>query len=301
MPSMPKVSGSYGTGLIMRVGIETIPACRSRQPKPMRSSMDPTLLQSLGEELYLAGKTRKVSVRLTERYPDIAVTDAYRIQQDILARHLADGRRITGKKIGLTSKAMQSMFGVYEPDFGSLLDHLAFDSGAAVPANLLIQPKVEAEIAFMLSADLSGRRVTARDVIDATAYVTAAIEIVDSRFHNWQIKLADTVADDASFGAYVLGDRSHPVGAIDLRLVGMVLERNGEVVGTGAGAAVMGHPANCVAWLANKMNELGTPLKRGDVVLSGALTAAVDARPGDRFRVQFDRLGEIAISFAPSP
>ena len=260
--------------------------------------MDEAQLRSLGDELYLAGKTRQVGPPLTERFAAIEVTDAYRIQQQVIARHLADGRKITGRKIGLTSKAMQAMFGVFEPDFGSLLDHLAFNPGDEVRADLFIQPKVEGEIAFVLGRDLPARRVTVADILDATDYVTAAIEIVDSRFRNWQIKLPDTVADNASFGAYVLGDRRHPVGEIDLRLVGMVLERNGAVVGTGTGAAAMGHPAYCVAWLANKLAEFGTPLRRGDVVLSGALTAAVDAKPGDRFRVQFDRLGEVAITFA---
>lgn len=262
--------------------------------------LDAKLIDALGETLFLAGRTRQVGAPLTELHPAITAADAYRIQQATLARHLAEGRRVTGRKIGLTSRAMQAMFGVFEPDFGALLDHLAFDSGDEVPADLMIQPKVEGEIAFVLAADLPDRRVTVRDVLDATAYVTAAIEIVDSRFRNWKIKLADTVADNASFGGYVLGDRRCAPADLDLRLVGMVLEKNGAVVGTGAGAAAMGHPAACVAWLANTLRGLGTPLRQGDVVLSGALTAAVEASPGDRFHVAFDRLGAVSIALAPA-
>ncbi len=134
-------------------------------------------------------------------------------------------------------------------------------------------------------------------MLDATAYVTAAIEVVDSRFRNWQIKLPDSIGDNASFGAYILGDKTCLVSEVDLRLVGMVLERNGTIVNTGAGAAAMGHPANCVAWLANKMIEFNTPLKKGEIILSGALTAAVEAKAGDYFRVQFGVLGEVSISF----
>jgi 2-oxopent-4-enoate hydratase len=260
--------------------------------------MDKKLIEELAATLFAASRTREVGAPLTELHPDLTVEDSYRIQQAVLTRHLAEGRRITGRKIGLTSKAMQAMFGVYEPDFGNLLDHLAFNSGDEVPADLLIQPKVEGEIAFVLDRDLPARNVTVRDVLDATAYVTASIEIVDSRFRDWRIKLPDTVGDNASFGAYLLGDRRQRLGGIDLRLIGMVLEKNGVVIGTGAGAAAMGHPAACVAWLANRMNVLGTPLRAGDVVLSGALTAAADAKPGDRFRVQFDRIGEVSVAFA---
>lgn len=259
--------------------------------------MDQSLWEVLGTELFCACKSRNVGAPLTERYPDISTEDAYHIQLHTLQQHIASGSTVTGKKIGLTSKAMQMLFGVYEPDFGSLLDHLAFNSGEEIPADLLIQPKVEGEIAFVLKEDLIGRHITARDVLNATDYVTAAIEVVDSRFRNWQIKLPDTVGDNASFGAYVLGNHTCKVDTIDLRLVGMVLERNGVVLNTGAGAAAMGHPANCVAWLANKMNSFKTPLKKGDVILSGALTAAVDAKPGDYFRVQFGGLGEVSISF----
>ena len=260
--------------------------------------MDESLRQELGVKLYRAAKFREVDAPLTELYPDISVEDAYNIQLTTLQQYIAAGSRITGKKIGLTSKAMQNMFGVFEPDFGSILSHLAFNSGDTIPAGTLIQPKVEAEIAFVLQNDLSGQSITTRDVLDATAYVTAAIEVVDSRFRNWKIKLPDTVADNASFGAYVLGHSTCQVSDVNLRLVGMVFEQNGEIVGTGAGAAAMGHPANCVAWLANKMNSFGVPLKKGDVILSGALTAAVEAKPGDRFRVQYDHLGEVCVSFS---
>ncbi len=259
--------------------------------------MDQDLRKKLGIELYHTSQTHDMGAPLTERFPGMTVVDAYNIQIHTMEEYRSNGRKVTGKKIGLTSKAMQDLFGVYEPDFGSLLDHLAFNSGDVIPANLLIQPKVEGEIAFILNSDLTGKLITARDVLDATEYVTAAIEVVDSRFRNWQIKLEDSVSDNASFGAYVLGGRTCSVQDVDLRLIGMVLEKNGTIVNTGAGAAAMGHPANCVAWLANKMNEFNTPLRKGDVILSGAITAAVEAKPGDYFRVSFDRLGEVCLSF----
>lgn len=260
--------------------------------------LEENLRKQLGAELYQAWQTRSGGELFSVRYPEITLVDAYNIQLYTLEQYIANGSRVTGKKIGLTSKAMQELFGVYEPDFGNLLDNLAFNSGAEIPADLLIQPKVEGEIAFVLNSDLTGKLITARDVLDATAYVTAAIEVVDSRYGSWRnLKLNDSVSDNASFGAYVLGGTTCSVQDVDLRLVGMVLERNGAIVNTGAGAAAMGHPANCVAWLANKMNEFNTPLRKGDVILSGAVTAAVEAKPGDYFRVQFDRLGDVSISF----
>lgn len=259
--------------------------------------MEEIVRKQLGAELYHAWKTHELGAPLTERYPDITVVDAYNIQLATIEQFIAAGSKVTGKKIGLTSKAMQDLFGVYEPDFGNLLDHLAFNNGDVIPAELMIQPKVEGEIAFVLNSDLTGKKITARDVLDATAYVTAAVEIVDSRFKNWKIRLADSVSDNASFGAYVLGGSTCSIQDLDLRLIGMVLEKNGEIVNTGAGAAAMGNPANCVAWLANKMNELNTPLRQGDVILSGAITAAVEAKPGDYFRVSFDRLGEVCLTF----
>lgn len=259
--------------------------------------MNDSLLEQLGKELFEATISRNVREPLSECYPDITTEDAYAVQKSVIRHFLSTGSKVTGKKIGLTSKAMQDMFGVYEPDFGCLLDSRAFNSGGEIGADTLIQPRVEGEVAFVLKQDLTGRHITARDVIDATAYVTAAIEVVDSRFRNWKIRLADTVADNASFGAYVLGNGGCSAGDVDLRLVGMVLEQNGKVAGTGSGAAVLGHPANCVAWLANRMNDFGSPLLAGEVILSGALTAAVDVKVGDHIRVMFDRLGEVSVCF----
>jgi len=253
--------------------------------------------QTLGRELFEARMNQRTGELLTDRFPALTVEEAYQIQAVVVGQYLANGYKVTGKKIGLTSKAMQDMFGVREPDYGTLFDRLAYNSGDEVPAGVLQLPKVEGEIAFVLKQDLKGRQITARDVLDATAYVVGAIEIVDSRYPSWKMKLADTVADNGSQAAYVLENKRCCPDELDLRLLGMAVERNGQVINTGAGAAVMGHPANCVAWLANKMNACNTPLQAGDVILSGALAGAIDARPGDYFSVQFGGLGEVCISF----
>jgi 2-keto-4-pentenoate hydratase len=161
----------------------------------------------------------------------------------------------------------------------------------------VLQPRVEAEIAFVLKRDLQGPQVTVMDVLQATAYVVPALEIVDSRIIDWKIQLPDTIADNASSGLYVLGGKPLAVDELDLAQVGMVLYKNGEMVNTGVGAAALGHPAACVAWLANKLSEFDIPLKAGEVILSGALSAAVNAEPGDHFRARFAHLGEVGVRF----
>ncbi|MCL6593501.1 MAG: fumarylacetoacetate hydrolase family protein [Alicyclobacillus sp.] len=217
---------------------------------------------------------------------------AYRIQLVNVERRVAAGDAVVGQKIGLTSKPMQQLLGVGEPDFGHLFKSMSFRSGDVVDYPL-IQPKVEAELAFILKDDLAGPGVSVDDVLRATDYVIPAIEVIDSRVADWKIKLADTVADNASAGCFVLGDVSTDPRTVNLGTVGGVMRVNGEVVQTGAGAAVLGHPARAVAWLANKLGELGTPLRKGSVVLSGAISAAVPIQPGDCVSVSFGRLGAV--------
>jgi 2-oxopent-4-enoate/cis-2-oxohex-4-enoate hydratase len=259
--------------------------------------MNPELITTLGDELYEALKGCRVVDPLTNRHPDITIEDAYGIQQRLNARRVEAGETIIGKKIGVTSKAVMNMLGVYQPDFGMLTDGMVYNEGQAIPANTLIQPKAEGEIAFILKRDLIGPGVSAADVIAATEGVMACFEIVDSRIRDWKIKIQDTVADNASCGVFVLGDRVVSPLDVDLNTCGMVLEKNGEIVATGAGAAALGAPANAVAWLANTLGALGIPLKAGEVILSGSLAIMVPVVAGDSLRVTIGGIGGCSVRF----
>ncbi|WP_177340857.1 2-oxopent-4-enoate hydratase [Comamonas thiooxydans] len=259
--------------------------------------MNTELQEKLGDELYEALSQRRVLEPLSTRYPDISIADAYAVQQHMLARRIAAGERVVGKKIGVTSKAVMDMLGVFQPDFGWLTDGMVFNEGEAVPASSLIQPKAEGEIAFVLKKTLQGPGVTAADVLAATDGVMACFEIVDSRIRDWKIKIQDTVADNASCGVFVLGDRLVDPRDVDLATCGMVLEKNGEIVATGAGAAALGHPANAVAWLANTLGAHGIALEAGEVVLSGSLAAMVPVKAGDNLRVTIGGIGSCSVRF----
>nr|WP_310462660.1 2-oxopent-4-enoate hydratase [Sphaerotilus sp.] len=259
--------------------------------------MDTSLIEHLGDELYDALNARQVVAPLTERHPEITIEDSYRIQLRMIERRLQAGEKVIGKKIGVTSQAVMNMLGVYQPDFGQLLDGMVYGDGSVIPAGTLIQPKAEGEIAFVLGRDLQGPGITAADVLRATDGVMVCFEIVDSRVRDWKIKIQDTVADNASCGAFVLGDRLVDVRTLDLRHCGMVLEKNGEVVVTGAGAATMGSPVNAMVWLANTLGRLGMPLKASEVVLSGALGAMVPVVPGDQLRVTIGGIGSCSVRF----
>lgn len=259
--------------------------------------MTPDLIQQLGDELFDALQNRNTLAPLTSRHPDITITDAYQIQQRMMARRLAAGERVIGKKIGVTSKAVMNMLGVYQPDFGWLTDGMVYNEGEAIPANTLIQPKAEGEIAFMLKKTLKGPGITAADVLAATDGVMACFEIVDSRIQDWKIKIQDTVADNASCGVFVLGDRLVDPRDVDLATCGMVLEKNGEIVATGAGAAALNHPANAVAWLANTLGAHGIALEAGEVVLSGSLGIMVPVTAGDNLRVTIGGIGGCSVRF----
>jgi 2-keto-4-pentenoate hydratase len=234
---------------------------------------------------------------LTQLDANLTIEEAYQVQLLTIQRKVEAGQRVVGKKIGLTSLAMQKLLGVDQPDYGHLLDGMVVENGGSIPWARVLQPRVEAEIAFVLKKDLVGPRVTTLDVLQATDYVLPALEIVDSRVADWKIQLADTVADNASSGLYVLGGKPLTVDQLDLAQVGMVLYKNGEIMNTGVGAAALGHPATCVAWLANKLSEFGISLKAGEVILSGALSAAVNAEPGDLFHARFAHLGEVSVRF----
>jgi 2-keto-4-pentenoate hydratase len=248
------------------------------------------------EKLALAEKTRVPIPPLTGDDPSLTIDDAYAVQAANVKRLLREGAVISGKKIGLTSPGMQQLLGVNEPDYGHLFSFM--ECAREISAAELIQPKVEAEIAFILREDLPDREVTPEDVKAATAYVVAAFEIVDSRISDWKIKLADTVADNASSARYVLGNIRLPIDGVDLSAVTMKMEKDGEgLVSEGSGAAVMGDPAVAVAWLANCMRRYGVPLKKDEVLLSGAFCAALPAKKGDGFKATFSKLGTVTACF----
>ena len=259
--------------------------------------MDQNLIKTLGDELYDALKACKTVVPLTSRHGDMTIEDAYHVQERLMARRFAAGEKVVGKKIGVTSKVVMNMLGVFQPDFGYLTDAMIYNEGESIPIDSLIQPKAEGEIAFVLKKDLMGPGISNADVLAATRGVMACFEIVDSRIENWKIKIQDTVADNASCGVFVLGDRMVDPRDVDLNTCGMILERNGEIVGTGAGAAALGSPVNSVAWLANTLGRLGIPLKAGEVILSGSLAAMIPAIKGDNFRVTIGGIGSCSVKF----
>jgi 2-keto-4-pentenoate hydratase len=234
-----------------------------------------------------------------ELLPAGDVEAAYAVQQAQVVRWtVTDGRRRVGAKIGLTSRAVQESFGVYQPDFGVLFADMAVPDGAEVDPARLLQPRVEAEVAFVLGADLPEEQVTAADVIRVVDHLLPAIEIVDSRITGWDISIVDTVADNASSGLFVLGTTPRRLADVDLRLCGMVLEHAGEPVSVGAGAACLGNPLTAVAWLAQTLARLGRPLRAGDLVLSGALGPMVPVTPGASYEARISGLGSVRACFS---
>lgn len=223
---------------------------------------------------------------------------AYQVQQMGTQRRLEAGGRLVGRKIGLTSKAVQKQLGVDSPDFGALFADMAVGDGEEIAWSRLMQPKVEAEIALVLERDLPHHAHTVADVIAATAYALPAIEVVGSRIANWDIRLSDTVADNASSGLFVLGTRPVSLSQLDLAGCGMVLERRGEPVSVGAGSACLGNPLNAAVWLADTLARLGTPLQAGDVLMTGALGPMVAVQRGDVFTARIEGLGAVSAVFS---
>lgn len=257
----------------------------------------------------MPASTLELAQRLREAYDGGAVaplrdglepTDAagaYAVQATNTAFWIAQGRRVVGRKIGLTAKAVQAQLGVTRPDYGVLFADMAIESGGALLASRVIAPKAEAEVALVLARDLDKRDATPQDVMSATAYALPAIEIVDSRIADWKITFADTVADNGSSAFFVLGDTPRSLDGLDLLTCGMVLDVNGEVVSLGAGAACLGHPLRAAAWLARTLAEAETPLRAGDIVLTGALGPMVSLSPGDRVSATIGGLGSVRFSY----
>ncbi|MEU8759654.1 fumarylacetoacetate hydrolase family protein [Streptomyces sp. NPDC048659] len=245
--------------------------------------------------LYEARATGRPIPPFTDAQPELDMNDGYAIQRELVALLTEAGDTVIGYKAGLTSAPMQQLLGVTTPDYGPVLASTVYENGATTPDGAFIAPKVEAEIVFRLGAPLRGPGVTAAEARAAVSEVMAGLEIVDSRIEGWRIRLADTVADLASNGAVVLGPPCELPADCDVRLIGMAFSRNGELVATGAGAAALGDPTAVVAWLANVLGEHGVTLEAGQLIMTGALHAAVPMAPGDSFVAEFDRLGTVTL------
>lgn len=253
--------------------------------------------EELSKMLYEALKSQKPIDVISDIDNEVTVEDAYDIQLLNVKRALEDGEIVTGKKIGLTSKGMQELLGISEPDYGHLYKSTEVKNGGTVDTKTLIRPKVEGEVAFVLKEDLKGPGITVEDVYKATEYICASIEIVDSRIKDWKIKLVDTIADNGSSALYILNDKKVKIDDVSLPDIRMTLYKNGEVVNSGTGKDVLGNPAISVAWLANKLCEYGITLKKGEVILSGAITASPEAFKGDMFECVFPELGNVKVEF----
>lgn len=258
-------------------------------------------VRQLADELWRAERSSAPIAPLSSRHPDADIDDAYRIQLEGVRLRVAAGDVARGHKVGLTAGVMQEQFGVDRPDFGHVLGSMVHPEGEPLAVDALIAPRVEPELAFVLNAPLQGPGVTVADVLAATAFVMPALEIIDSRIQDWRIGIVDTVADNASSARVVLGGTRTRIEDVDPRLIGVVLRRNGEIVETGASGAVLGNPAQAVAWLANTICTHGGSLKAGDLIMPGTCTRAVEMQPGDTVRADFEHLGHVGISFSTAP
>lgn len=255
-------------------------------------------IQSVADRLWQARQTGQPVAPVRDLLEAGGIADAYAAQEINTQRGLQQGRRLVGRKIGLTSVAVQKQLGVDQPDYGMLFADMAMPDGLEIPYSQLMQPKVEAEVAFVLGRDLDDEQLTVADLFRAIDYAVAAVEIVGSRVANWDIRILDTIADNASSGLYVLGNEPKRLVDLDLRNCAMVMERGGEQVSSGTGAACLGHPLNATLWLAQVMAKVGRPLRAGDTILSGALGPMVAIEPGDTFQVRIEGLGAVHAVFA---
>lgn len=265
--------------------------------------MTPDQIEDAAARLFDAERDRRQIRLLSLDFPEATMDDAYRVQAALVRRKIASGLKPKGWKIGLTSKAMQSALNIDIPDSGVLFDDMFFDDGATVPAGRFIQPRVEAEIAFITKAPLAGERITVEDVLAATDYVTPSLEILDTRIErmNAETKKArtffDTISDNAANAGIVLSPLKLAPRDIDMRWMGAIVTRNGEVEETGLGAGVLNHPAAGIAWLAQRLHQYGMAITAGEVVLSGSFVRPVEARPGDEIVADFGPHGLVRIAF----
>lgn len=251
----------------------------------------------LCERVHHAQTQAQAMPRLTEDFPDMTLTDGYAVQNALRHRWLAEGKRQVGWKAGLTSKAKMVQMGVHVPSIGFLMADMARPENSAVRTDDLIHPRVECEVAFVTRKDLSGPDVSREQVLDATDFVLPAIEVIDSRFSGFKFDLPSVVADNGSSARYVAGGRARDPRDLDLRTLGVVMEKNGEIVTLGAAAAVMDHPANAVALLVKVLHEIGETLPAGSFVMSGGITEAVAVKPGDNVIARYQELGSVSVRF----
>jgi 2-oxo-3-hexenedioate decarboxylase len=243
-------------------------------------------------------QTRAYAIpKLTDEYPGMTIGDGYAVQNELRRRFIAKGHKLVGWKAGLTSKAKMQQMGVSVPSIGFLTDRMARPENAAISTSDLVHPRVECEVAFVMKKPLAGPGCTRQDVLDATEYVLPAVEIIDSRFSGFKFDLASVIADNGSSARFVGGGRARYVDELDLRTLGVVMEKNGEIVGMGASAAVLGHPADAIAMLVNILAELGEMLPAGSFVMSGGITEAVAVKPGDSVTARFQELGSVSMRF----
>lgn len=254
--------------------------------------------EELAAELAQAERSRVPISPLTAAQPGIDVVDAYEIQLINIRQRIAEGARVVGHKVGLSSEAMQQMMGVDEPDYGHLLNEMQVFEDKPVKASNYLYPRIEVEVAFILAADLPGADCTEEDVLAATEAFAPAIELIDSRISDWKIKLCDTIADNASSAGFVLGTQRVKPADIDIKNIDAALTKNGEVVAQGRSDAVLGNPVTAVAWLARKVESFGVRLKAGDIVLPGTATRAIDVHAGDDCVADFTGLGSVRLVFA---
>lgn len=272
---------------------------------PAGRTLDAATVADAAAALDNAERTRVPIPQLSLRYPDMTIEDAYAVQRVWTDRKLAAGRRMVGRKIGLTSRAMQQAVSITEPDYGALFDDMLFDDGGEVPAGRFIRPRIEVELAFVLGAPLKGPDCTVFDVLRATEFVTPALEILDARVQmsdpatGHLRTIVDTIADNAADAGLVIGGRAVAPEEIDLRWAAALLYRNGVVEESGVAAAVLNNPANGVAWLANRLAPHGVRLEAGEIILSGSFTRPVHAWPGDTFHADYGPLGSVVARFAP--
>ena len=253
--------------------------------------------RTVADALREAETDRRPIPPLRETWPDIDVVDAYEIQLLNVRHRLADGARVNGHKVGLSSAAMQQMMGVDEPDYGHLLSDMEVSPDRPVPADRYCFPRVEVEVGFVLGESLPGEGCREEDVLAATEYVAPAIELIDSRIADWDIGIADTIADNASSAGYVLGAERTDPRSVDLCMIDAVLTRNGEQVAEGRSDAVLGNPVTAVAWLADKVAAFGVKLEAGNVILPGSVHRAVDVHAGDSFTAELGGLGSVSLTF----
>ena len=264
----------------------------------MTASTSSTKITALAKRLRIAMDTGKCCKPVRNDLPAVDLDAAYAVQESNTKHWLKAGRRPVGRKIGLTSKVVQTQLGVDQPDFGMLFADMAVPDGEEIAAAAIMQPKIEGEVAFVLDHDLAVENPTIADVTNAIGYATAAIEVVGSRIANWDINIVDTIADNASSGLFVLGNERHTLADFDSRLCGMVVEHRGEPVSVGAGAACLGNPLNAVIWLAREMVERGRPLAAGDIIMSGALGPMAPVASGEVYEVRISGLGSVRAAFA---